>query len=154
MMSLRARAAAVALLLAACGAQQPASEDSDPCHDSDIAAKRVWNEETKVKVEGQVMQWGGKVGVDVARARAEEVVSSMDRIADDWARMRRAVCKDHFVRKTLTVEAYQRRADCLDQLLARQRIFLSSLQQPSDDASEQISAIGKQLQTCQSGGAE
>lgn len=80
----------------------PAGDSSDPCHDADIAGKRVWNQEARVKVRAQVMEWGGEIGAEFAEQKALEITSSMDRVTDDWARMRKAVCKDHFTRQTLS----------------------------------------------------
>ncbi len=128
---------------------QPAEHDTtQPCHDADIAAKRVWNDEIRVQVRAQVMEWGSEVGVEVAEERAVEVASSMDRVTDDWARMRKAVCRDHFVRDTLTKAQYQTRADCLDRLLTRQRTLLNSLSSPQSNLSEQLTGITDELDTC------
>jgi hypothetical protein len=135
---------------AACGSPQSSTAEpaSDPCYDADIAAKRVWNEETRVHVKAQVMEWGGELGVDVATQKAEEITNSMDRLADDWARMRKAVCNDHFKRATITKEEYQSRADCLDELLTRQRNFLSSLSSPQVDVGAQLAQINGALEEC------
>jgi hypothetical protein len=138
--------------VAACGSSAPpepqTGKEGDPCHDADIAGKRVWNDETRVNVKGQVMQWGGEIGVDVAQARAEEITSSMDHLSDDWARMRKAVCKDHFTRHTLTKDEYQARVDCLDRLLTRQRTYLSSLSSPQADGGTQLAALNTELESC------
>jgi hypothetical protein len=128
--------------------QGPVAGKDDPCYDADIAAKRVWNEETRVQVKATVMQWGGEIGVDTAKRQAEEITSSMDRVTDDWARMRKAVCKDHFTRATLSKAEYQQRADCLDRLLTRQRTFLNSLTSPQADVSKQLAGITQELESC------
>jgi hypothetical protein len=141
----------LALVLASCGSRQPAAaapDSTDPCFDADIAAKRVWNDETRVQINARIMSWGGQLGTDVAHEHAEQISSSMDRLTDDWARMRRAVCKDHFTRQTLTKAEYQQRADCLDRLLARQRTFLESLSSPLVDASTQLASMSEELDTC------
>lgn len=130
-------------------AAAPRAETSDPCYDADIAAKRVWNEETRITINARVLQWGGELGVDVAQQRAQDITNSMDRLTDDWARMRKAVRRDHFVRETLSKDEYQRRADCLDRLLARQRTFLDSLTTPNSDITAQLQNINRELVTCQ-----
>ena len=126
----------------------PAGDSSDPCHDADIAGKRVWNQEARVKVRAQVMEWGGEIGAEFAEQKALEITSSMDRVTDDWARMRKAVCKDHFTRQTLSKPEYQQRADCLDRLLMRQRTFLTSLSSPQMDMSEQLTAMTEEMNSC------
>jgi hypothetical protein len=128
--------------------RDPSADSNDPCYDADITVKRVWNEEVKVKVRAQVMQWGGDVGMDVAEEQALAITGSMDRLSDDWARMRKAVCNDHFRRRTLTQQEYQRRVDCLDRLLTRQRTFLSSLASPRADVGQQLAAIDEEVKTC------
>jgi hypothetical protein len=141
----------LAIALAACGgpgASSAPNAPEDPCSDANIAGKRVWNEEARVHVKVQVMQWGGEVGADVAQQNAEEIVSSMDRLTDDWARMRKAICKDHFSRHTLAKAEYQQRADCLDRLLTRQRTFLESLSSPQANVGEQLTAIDQELESC------
>ena len=139
--------------LVACGApqagpQEPTQGTSDPCYDADIAAKRVWNDETRVQVKAEVMEWGTEIGVNVAQEKAVEITNSMDRLTDDWARMRKAVCKDHFTRQTLSKAEYQQRADCLDRLLMRQRTFLTSLSSPQMDMSEQLTAMTEEMNSC------
>jgi hypothetical protein len=129
-------------------AEEPKQQAADPCYDADIGGKRVWNDETRVRIQAEVLQWGGEIGAEVAQKKALEITSGMDQLTDDWARMRKAVCKDHFTRHTLTSEQYQARADCLDHLLTRQRTYLSSLASPRADASEQLEAIGAELEKC------
>lgn len=145
----------ITLAFLGCAASQPPQQPqpaehgtNHPCHDADIAAKRVWNDEIRVQVRAQVMEWGSEVGVDVAEERAVEVTSSMDRVTDDWARLRKAVCRDHFVRDTLTKAQYQARADCLDRLLTRQRTLLNSLGSPQSNLSEQLAGMTDELQSC------
>ena len=145
--------AVMLLLLAGCGSSQvdpQGSEDAqkDPCYDSDIAAKRTWNKEAKIQVKAQVMEWGGEIGVDIAQQKALEITNSMDRLTDDWARMRKAVCKDHFVRDILTKDELKTRNDCLDRMLSRQRTFLTTLESPQVDVSEQLTAINEELMSC------
>lgn len=139
--------------LSACGGARSepeagASAADDPCFDADIAAKRVWNDETRVELKGQVMQWSGELGADVAQQKLVEITNSMDRLTDDWARMRKAVCGDHFKRKTLDAAGYQKRVDCLDRLLSRQRTLLGSLSAPNADVSAQLSGLNEELGTC------
>jgi hypothetical protein len=147
------RAAFLSLLLGVlpgCGGGQktPDADAADPCFDADIAAKRVWNDETRVDVKAKVMQWSGELGADVAQQKVEEVTNSMDRLTDDWARMRKAVCGDHFKRKTLDAAGYQKRVDCLDRLLSRQRTFLGSLSSPNAQLDAQLTGLNEELSTC------
>jgi hypothetical protein len=142
-------------VLAGCGAPQGAPEaggagreSSDPCHDAHLPIKRVWNEEVRASVNAQVIEWGSEIGFELAEERALEVTTSMDRATQDWALMRVAVCKDHFVRQTLSKSEYQARADCMDRLLTRQRTFLNSLSSPQAELSEQLTGIADELQSC------
>jgi hypothetical protein len=147
--------ARIALLtaLSGCGATskaapQTTTADADPCADAESSTKRFWNESIKLQVEAQILEWKGTLGGQVARQKASEVTSSMDRITDDWARMRRSVCRDYTIRQSLGAGAYQRRVDCLDRLLSRQRTFVESLAQPSPDVSAQLASLNDELDAC------
>lgn len=129
--------------------EQPAASQ-DPCADADVAIKKVWSSETKVEVRAQVMSWGGEVGTEVAEQKAFQIDSSMDSLSEDWVRMRTAVCNDRFKRHTISDAEYQSRADCLDELLTRQRSFLNSLSSPHADLTGQLTAMNDALQSCRS----
>lgn len=144
---------AVASHLLACSGSQSTPRDphgpsADPCADEDLGVKRVWSSETKVHVRAQVLEWGGELGGAVAEQKALEISNTMDRLTDDWARMRKAVCRDHLVRETLSKEAYQARVDCLDRLLTRQRTFLQTLTTPAADLGAQLAALHGELEAC------
>jgi hypothetical protein len=120
----------------------------DPCHDSDLAGKRVWNDETRLSVRARVGLWSGEVGGEVVERTTLEITSAMDRIADDWARMRRSVCRDYLVRRTLDGAEYQTRVDCLDRTLVKERAFLAALEHPQVNVSTSLHGIESEMERC------
>lgn len=128
------------------GTSEPTADDK--CSDTDLAIKQVWNEETRVNIKGKVLKWGGQIGIEVAKATAEETINKMDRLVDDWARMRKATCRDHFVRNTIDESGYQSRVDCLNKILIRQRNLLNTLDAVQVNVAEQLAAIGDELNSC------
>ncbi len=102
----------------------------------------------RVDVRAKWQGMGGELGGEVETTDVEQVISSMDSLSDDWARMRQAVCLDHFKRGTLTKAEYQRRADCLDELLSRQRTLVTALSAGTETTQEQMRGLSDALSNC------
>jgi hypothetical protein len=144
------------LLEGACASSQSpapvgASSRADACSDFDLDVKKVWSEETKVNVQANLMgQWGGQLGTDVARERAQSVTTHMDQISQDWVMLRRSACLDHFERHVGTDAEYQARVDCLNRILARQRTVVTTLNSDAKQSAEAMSGLNGELEKCQS----
>ena len=64
-------------------------------------------------------------GGNVEERRA--LANKMDAISEDWVRLRRSVCLDHFKRKIISAEEYRSQVRCFDERLDRQRRLVTSL---------------------------
>jgi hypothetical protein len=139
------------MVLACGGSQKPDANSTanDQCSDFELDVKKVWSEETKVKVQADFMgQWGGTLGADVAQQRAQSVGTSMDRIAQDWVMLRRSVCMDHYKRGLGTDAEYQARVDCFNRVLSRQRMVLEQLNKDADAATTAMDGLNGELDSC------
>lgn len=138
----------------ACGggdkpARSTADTAVDPCSDFELDIKKVWSDDTKVKVNASLMnQWGGSLGVDVARSKAESVTTNLDHIASDWVMLRRSACLDHFKRKIGSDAEYQTRVACFDRVLQRQRTVQTEILQNADLGSKSADALNADLNGC------
>jgi len=141
--------AALALALVAC--TPTASTDAPAggqCDDFELDVVKSWNDETRVALRAEVMHWHGEAELDLAKAHAEQVETSLDSFASDWVRMRKAACLDHFKRQTLDAARYQDRVDCLDQVLLRQRAVIQATVAGEQTEREAFAALGAALDTC------
>ncbi|HEU5076186.1 MAG TPA: hypothetical protein VFU02_18465 [Polyangiaceae bacterium] len=138
--------------LAACGGSSTPGANSavaDPCTDVDLDVKKVWSEETKVDLRAELMgQWGGELGTEVARQRAQSVETQMDDIARDWVMLRQSACLDHFKRGLGTDAEYQARVACFDSVLQHQRSALGALARDADAGVAALDDLNRELVTC------
>ncbi|MCA9695343.1 MAG: hypothetical protein R3A51_15460 [Nannocystaceae bacterium] len=141
---------ALALALSGCArGQATESPKTEACDDFELDVARSWNDQTRVSIKAQLLdRWGGELGVEAARQRAESVVTSMDQISADWVRLRRAACLDYFKRGLGTAEAYQARAGCLDRALERQRAVVTSLEGGDDAVLTALGGLSDELARC------
>jgi hypothetical protein len=134
-------------LFVACATRPGAA--ADRCADFELDVKRVWSQETKVRVEAKLLErWSGEGELEVARARAEEVGTRMDRFAQSWVMMRQAVCNDHFKRGLLSAEDYRARVKCLDGALQRQNTLVQAMSGGEELAADALAGLDQELQRC------
>ncbi|MFV8750752.1 hypothetical protein ACNOYE_09395 [Nannocystaceae bacterium ST9] len=105
--------------LACVGPQGGPGEPADPCADFEVEVERTWS----ASIKAEVMKHGGEIELEQRQA----VVNKMDRISEDWVRMRTSVCKDHFVRQLIDKDEYAARVRCFDDRLNRQRTLAETL---------------------------
>ena len=141
-------ALSMGVTLASCKKNSTQPSPPDKCADNTIAVTKKEREEVRAIIKAKVLKWEAEAGGEVVRAKELEITNSMDRVLDDWARMRQAVCYDHFKREMITAEEYQTRVDCLNAILAQQRTFLQSLESPQADASAQLAEINNSITDC------
>jgi hypothetical protein len=118
----------------ACGAGPAPPQAEDPCKDVDLQVERFWS----AQVKAQVLGYGG--GAEASQRQS--IANKMDSISEDWVRLRRSTCRDHFVRKTLSTEDYQSQVRCFDDRLDQQRKLVTLLK---DGATAEGASLAQQL---------
>lgn len=124
------------LALLACGG---ASKDvnaggDDPCKDVDLAVEKVWS----AGIKAEVMGYGGGINAE----ERKKIANNMDAMSEDWVRLRRSVCRDHFVRKLISVDEYKKQVRCFDDRLDQQRNLVTLLKGSNTD---EATSAAKQL---------
>lgn len=132
---------ALGLALACANAQPRAA--ADPCADFELEVERVWS----AAIKAEVMAKGGSIEVEQRSA----VTNQMDRISEDWVRMRTSVCKDHFVRELISKDEYAARVRCFDDRLDRQRKLAELLEggAPASEVEPAIDELIAQPPSCE-----
>jgi len=141
----------VVLGIGACAGSAPPSRNGtdDPCADFELDVRRVWSDETKVNLRASLMdQWSSELDVHVAQEKAQEIETSMDRVAQDWVMLRRSACMDHFKRSVGTADDYRSRTVCFDRVLQRQRAAIEALARDAAAGRSALDAIGQELDSC------
>lgn len=135
-----------ALAASSCGPPDygPASQSDDPCRDFEFDAKRVWNADAEAKVDVAVKKFGAEWGVHHSR----EIVTKLDSASSDWIMLRESICRDYLVRKTITVDEYNRKTGCLDSYLVKVRTTLMAIELGADDAMDQLKNTANALDEC------
>jgi len=114
--------AGLGLLVAGCAGSSDSAKDpsgADACNDVDLQVEKVWSAGIRAQVLGY--QGGGSV------EERKQVVNKMDAISEDWTRLRRSVCLDHFKRKVISAEKYSTQVKCFDDRLDQQRKLVTLL---------------------------
>lgn len=133
----------------ACATSSAPTGAADTCADFELDVRRVWSQETKIKLEGKLLErWGGEGQIEIARERAQEVTTHMDRFARSWVMMRQSVCNDHFKRGLLDAEGYRVRVACLDAALQRQNTLVQAMSGDGELAADALAALDQELQGC------
>ncbi len=136
----------LALALSGCAGTNARATEADPCADFEVEVEKTWSASLKAKV----MQHGGEIEVE----RRTAVVNKMDRISEDWVRMRTSVCKDHFVRELISKPDYAARVRCFDDRLDRQRTLAETLSSGASPAGieSSLDELLAQPASCESAG--
>ncbi len=121
-------------LLGCSPAKGPEPVGDDPCKDVDLAVEKVWS----AGIRAEVMGYGGGVSAE----QREKVANKMDAISEDWVRLRRSVCRDHFVRKMISADEYKKQVKCFDERLDHQRKLVTLLKGGDTD---EATSVAEQL---------
>lgn len=137
------------VFVVACARSSEPGNSPDRCADFELDVRRVWSNETRVKVEAKLLErWGGEGTIEVGRQRVQEVTTHMDRFARSWVMMRQAVCNDHFKRGLVDAEEYRVRVGCFDAALQRQNTLVQAMSASGELAAEAFDELDRELQQC------
>ena len=95
------------------------SAGDDPCRDVHLAVERAWS----ARIKADVMGYRGGISAEERMT----IANKMDAMSEDWVRLRRSVCRDHFVRKLISVDEYKKQVRCFDARLDQQRKLVTLL---------------------------
>lgn len=132
------------ICLGACATTSNVVKNQDPCADFDLDVQKVWSVEAKAKVENGFLKYGGEAGAK----QASQVISQMDNLTRDWVMLRKATCKDYFVRKLISQEDYKKRTACLDDSLNKSRTLITAFQSGDAAAINQLIKLASEIGNC------